>query len=194
MSSLNREIEIKLRVADAAAARRLLDGAGFSVTGERAFEDNEIWDTPKRSLWAKGEILRLRRYAGKSILTYKGPSEPGRHKTREEIEVAVSDAGAAETLLTRLGFERSYRYEKFRTEYGRAGEPGMATIDETPIGVFLELEGPGDWIDRLASELGFPLSEYLVLSYSTLYAQYCAESGLEPGLGMLYSSTEKKDT
>jgi hypothetical protein len=34
-------------------------------------------------------------------------------------------------------------------------------LDETPAGVFLELEGPSRWIDRTARRLGFAESDYL---------------------------------
>ena len=64
-----------------------------------------------------------------------------------------------ETVLSRLGYQRAFRYEKFRTKYS-AGE-GLITVDETPVGIFLELEGPGYWIDETATRLGSGRDRYL---------------------------------
>ena len=48
----------------------------------------------------------------------------------------------------------------------------MITVDETPIGVFLELEGPAAWIDGTAAALGFHVADYVTDSYAALYRQY----------------------
>ena len=70
----------------------------------------------------------------------------------------MSDPDAFTLVLDRLGYQPAFRYEKYRTQLQAAGEPGLITIDETPIGVYLELEGPQDWIDSTAARLGFPAS------------------------------------
>jgi len=51
-------------------------------------------------------------------------------------------------------------------------------VDETPIGVYMELEGPPAWIDRLAVQLGYGEADYLNLSYARLYAKECARLGV----------------
>lgn len=53
-------------------------------------------------------------------------------------------------------------------------------IDETPIGVFIELEGEPDWIDACAALLGFTPLHYITDSYGALYFAWCAEQGVEP--------------
>jgi adenylate cyclase class 2 len=181
-----REIEIKLQVVDAAQARRRLEAAGFATLAGRMFERNTLFDDPGLRLRARGELLRVRRVGAETVLTFKGPATPGKHKSREEIEIRVSDAGALEIILVRLGLQPSYRYEKYRTEFSRAGEPGVVALDETPIGVFFEVEGPGEWIDRVASELGFSQPDYITASYATLHLDYCRERGLDPGAGMVF--------
>jgi len=57
---------------------------------------------------------------------------------------------------------------------------GTITFDETPIGEFLELEGPAEWIDRTARELDFSPRDYVVSSYGKLYSDYCAQRGVQP--------------
>jgi len=174
------EIEIKLRVADAAAARRLLRAAGLRVWRRRVFEDNFIFDTNKRKLRQAGTLLRVRQAAKKAVLTYKGPSVPGKHKSRPELEIEISDAPTAMRILEALGFRCVFRYQKFRTEYKNRGSAGVITLDETPIGCYLEIEGPPKWIDRMAHRLGFRESDYLTASYGRLYQEFAKKLGIEP--------------
>jgi len=75
-------------------------------------------------------------------------------------------------MLDRLGYAPRFRYEKFRTKFATPDEPGVLSIDETPIGVFLELEGTPEWIDRTAARLGLSPEAYLTLSYANLYQEY----------------------
>lgn len=175
-----REVEIKLAVQDAAAAREMLLRAGFAEVEPRSFEANEVYDTPTFELRRASCLLRLREFCGRSILTYKGPPEPGAHHRRMELETEVGDSSALRAILSELGYEVMFRYEKFRATYGRAGEPGHALIDETPIGVYLELEGTPDWIDSTASSLGFGAGAYIRDSYGTLYSKWCERHGVAP--------------
>ena len=123
----------------------------------------------------------MREVGGKAWLTYKGPSDAGKHKSREELETAVPSASLIATLFQRLGFHPLFRYEKYRAEYRQASGGGIATLDETPIGVYLELEGSPAWIDRAARKLGFSEREYITASYARLYLDWCARRGSKPG-------------
>jgi len=175
------EIEIKLPVPSAAKGRRMLRAAGFQIFHRRVFEANTLFDTPSHSLRRAGSLLRVREAGPQGILTYKGPPIPGKHKEREELEVEISDPRRFIDLLSRVGFQPKLRYEKHRTEFRRPHQAGLAMLDETPIGVFLELEGHPAWIDRNARALGFRESDYITLSYLELYRRYCRQHGLSPG-------------
>jgi adenylate cyclase class 2 len=182
MSQTAREIEIKLVVPNAEAAASLLEGAGFRVSEPRVFERNTVFDTPGQALRSAGALLRVREAGAAMILTYKGPAEEGsKYKSREEVDLRLADAGAMSAILDRLGYEPIFRYEKRRTEYRRDGELGVATLDETPIGVYLELEGDPEWIDRAAESLGFGEHDYVKASYGRLYLEWCASRGITPG-------------
>ncbi len=174
-----KETEIKLRCGSAGEARVRLQDSGFSETRERTFERNEVFDTPTLLLRKERKLLRLREYGEDRILTYKGPPEPGPHKTREEIETAVADAAAVREMLGRLGYGIVFRYEKYRAEFEKDG--GLALVDETPIGVFIELEGAPDWIDASARRLGYLPENYITESYGALFLAWCKERGIEPG-------------
>ena len=165
----NREVEIKLKVASALAARHILRKAGFRVHRPRVFEDNLVFDTPQLALRQTGRLLRLRHSGRDALVTFKGPPTPGKHKSREELQTALSDGRQAALIFERLGFRPLFRYQKYRTEYARPPERGIVTLDETPIGCFLEIEGAPQWIDQTAAALGFRESDYITASYAGLY-------------------------
>jgi len=167
----NREVEIKLSIASAPAARRILRKSGFQVHKSRIFEDNIVFDTADLALRQAGELLRLRETGHDALVTYKGPATPAKYKSREELEVAVSDARKTALIFERLGFAPVFRYQKYRTEYKRPREHGVVTLDETPIGCFLEIEGAPGWIERTARRLGFQEADYLTGSYGGLYLE-----------------------
>ncbi len=173
------EVEIKLPVADPAAMRRLLRRAGLRLRTRRTLETNVVYDTPGGHLRESGLLLRLRGYGGAAILTFKGPPQPGRHKTREERECAVADPLAMAAILEHLGFRPAFYYEKFRTIFAPGRSPNHAALDETPIGDFLELEGSPSWIDRTAHRLGFAPSDYITASYGRLYLDLCGDAGIQ---------------
>ena len=175
------EIEIKLVVSSGLSAmRKAVRALNFKVAQARAFERNTLFDTVDLQLRRKGEMIRIRRVGPRSILTLKGPSIPGPHKSREELECEVSDPDTMELILARLSLLPLFRYEKFREEFTRPGRPGTITLDQTPIGNFLELEGAPAWIDRTARELGFSRSDYITSSYGNLYLSNCRARGLSP--------------
>jgi adenylate cyclase class 2 len=175
-----REIEIKLAVADPRTARRLLRAAGFRVSRRRVFETNAVYDTPDLALRQAAALLRVRQAGGVATITYKGPPIVSRHKSREELELEISDARAMSAILGRLGLQPVFRYDKYRTEYQQPGGSGVATLDQTPIGVYLELEGGPRWIDRAARQLGFAQKDYITASYARLYFEWCERRGARP--------------
>jgi adenylate cyclase class 2 len=174
------ETEIKLPLAAAADGRRLLRRAGFRVSKRKLFESNTLFDTPEAKLRTAGSALRVRECDGRAILTFKGPVLKSRHKTREELELDVSDGALFVSILSRLGFAPAFRYEKYRTEFKQIRRGGVAMLDETPIGTYLELEGEPDWIDVAAKRLGFTAANYITTSYVGLYSQFREQNPQSP--------------
>ena len=153
---------------------------GARPVRERRFEDNVLFDRSGDTLESARKLLRLRRDGPAAILTYKAPV-PGEHahKVREEEETAVADPDALERILRGLGFSPVYRYQKYRTLY--ALDDLEICLDETPIGCFVELEGPAASIDRVAAEMGFDRDGYVIESYSELHRKLAAARGEERG-------------
>ncbi len=175
MSKTTEENEVKIAVASPAKTRAHLRDKGFKISSRRIYEQNIVLDLPGGTVRNSGRLLRVRTVGKKVICTYKGVEIPGPHKRREEREFEASDLTACLALFAGLGYTPSWRYEKYRTEFQREGEPGILMLDETPIGTFLELEGPARWLDLTAKDLGFSKNDYIFLSYARLHAQWCAE-------------------
>ncbi|HYI97981.1 MAG TPA: class IV adenylate cyclase [Bryobacteraceae bacterium] len=184
------ETEIKLKIDDPGAIQEHLEAQGLRIVRSRVFETNTLYDFPDARLRAHRSILRLRQVDGKAILTFKGPAEAAKHKTREELETALGDAEIGRKILEKIGMQPGFRYDKYRTEFEKPGESGVVTVDETPVGWFLELEGQPEWIDRTASALGFDERAYITESYGSLYVKHCRENGLEPAI-MVFGETLK---
>jgi adenylate cyclase class 2 len=171
------ETEIKFRVDDLAGLSQRLETEGFRLQTPRSFESNVLYDTPDRRMRARTEILRIRSYAGRWLLTHKrlpdtGPGEDT-HKHRIETETEISDGNALAEVFQSIGLAAAFRYEKWRSEW-EDGE-GHCVVDETPIGNFAELEGPPAWIDRTARRLGVEPGQYITLSYGRLFDQWCQQ-------------------
>lgn len=174
-----KETEIKIAVPNLRSVARKLLRLGFQCQSKRTFEANLLLDTEQTTLRSKGQLLRLRQYGKRWVLTFKGTAESGRHKTREELEIDLADPDTAKKIIERLGFRPTFRYEKYRSEY--TDRHGVVTLDETPIGNYIELEGEPGWIDLTAERLGYADSDYLTKSYGRLYLEYCEGQGLQPG-------------
>jgi adenylate cyclase class IV len=134
----------------------------------------------------------------RQILTFKRPTaqqlaapaadrypSAGSHKIREEIEAEVSDSANLIKIFEGLGMRGWFRYEKYRTTYQLPAAKSWAKdllveLDETPIGTFVELEGPPAAIDRAATELGYTKSNYILTNYLALYVEDCRRKGIQP--------------
>jgi adenylate cyclase, class 2 len=212
------EIEIKLRVPDVAALRRRLKYLRAREISPRTHECNTLYDTPKSNLRRRGQLIRIRiehpaSTLGKSrpnksaaaVLTYKGPpllspkaGKTGVHskirshfKIKDEAEVSVAGADQMVRILRALGLRPVFRYEKFRTTYALPVVRGLKVeFDETPLGIYLELEGPVASIDSGAHLLGYGRQDYLKDTYGSLYLADCRRRGRNPG-DMLFPPTKK---
>jgi adenylate cyclase class 2 len=189
------ETEVKLAVRDAKEIRRRLAELGFRPVQARHFESNYLFDFPDQRLRKSRCLIRLRFAGDEGLLTYKGaPLRSSDYKIRPEIETAVEDGHQLGEILLHLGLRENFSYEKFRTMYAPRGKRDVAeaphvVFDETPIGNYLELEGPQRWIDEVARQLGYSRLDYIKDSYAALYRKKCHAEGKAPG-NMLFPSHE----
>jgi adenylate cyclase class 2 len=208
-----RETEIKLKIEDVKAFQKKLKKLGAKTVGAgdgRVHEFNTIFDTPDGGLAKHGQLLRIRTEtaggkgkggAKRIVLTFKQPTvrgisdEGSRFKVREETETELTDSIALTKIFEGLGMRGWFSYEKFRTTWKLGVKEKWAKdllieVDETPVGMYVELEGPPEAIDRAAETFGFARKDYLLKNYLTLYAEDCRRRGIAPG-NMLFEAKKK---
>lgn len=176
------EIEVKLQFDSVEPLIRA--GVVLEIETARHFEDNILLDTEDRQLSQKAAILRVRQSGETGSLTYKekpAPDAPAtQFKQRIEFETALADPASASAIFERLGYQKWFRYQKYRTVY-RATLPGGKTLhvmyDETPIGNFIELEGEEEAILQAVKLLGIRSEDYVLESYLALQAAACQQQG-----------------
>jgi adenylate cyclase class 2 len=181
MTKGNMETEIKLEVTHLEVLRDKILSLGFVVEVNRAFEDNWVFDFLDGRLREQRCLFRMREYNGKTTVTYKAASVASEHfKIREELETEVGDRFAFYQILERLGMQLTFRYQKYRTEFIPAQNDEaaylMLTLDETPIGNYMEIEGSKSDIVQVATALGFAPEGFIRDSYLALYLKMHPES------------------
>ena len=85
------EREVKLRFETPEEARAAILAAGATPLRCRRLQEDVLLDTEDEMLRRRRCVLRIRTEAGKSILTFKGPVQPGTMKIRDEYETVVAD-------------------------------------------------------------------------------------------------------
>jgi adenylate cyclase class 2 len=170
------EHEVKLVFPDIEAARRAVQTAGGRLVVRRRLLDDRLFDTPDARLRRSGTALRVRRDGDRARLTWKGPVVAGPVKSREEIETGADDAARVEAIVRALGFQPIFRSQKYREEY--VLDEAMVTVDETPMGLFVEIEGAPDRIPRVAAALGRAPADFCLDSYPQLWRRWCEAHGL----------------
>ena len=200
----NREIEVKLRVADVPDMLRELKTLGTRCES-RVLERNTLYDTPDSGFRRRGALLRIRAETARPLVGAQTPS-PGRrptthrtiltskaaaalpsardHRYKEKLERELVVPGSPnrwDHLLRSLGLRPGFRYDKIRSTFRLSRLPGLAIeLDETPVGTFLELEGLPCAIDRAAHALGYSSRDYYCGSYWDVYVADCRRRGITP--------------
>jgi len=201
----NREIEVKLRVADVPAMLCKLENLGARYES-RVLERNTLYDTLDSDFRRRGALLRIRGESARpplagvptsspgrrsttrrTILTSKAPaavrsSHDRRYKEKFERELVVPGPPTRwDRKLLSLGLRPGFRYDKIRSTFHLSRLPGLAIeLDETPAGTFLELEGLPFAIDRTARALGYSSRDYYCGSYWDVYVADCRRRGVTP--------------
>jgi len=178
------------------------EDGGLAKRGQLMRIRTETSEPPRKAGRAKNKASDLKQ---RVVLTFKRPvdgeepvSKPhgGRYKVREELELEVSDGGTLTKIFDGLRLDGWFRYEKYRTTYklGAAktwGKELLVEVDETPVGTFVELEGPAEAIDKAAEALGFSKRDYISKSYLELYVEECRRRGEQPR-HMLFAAANRK--
>ena len=187
MPTTSIEREIKLRFASVDEARTAILACGATPLLGRRLQEDALLDSDDEALRRRRCVLRVRMENGKSRLTFKGPVQPGIMKVREELETVVGDGDILLRVLKELGLHVWFRYEKYREEFAR--EEVVVAIDETPVGIYVEIEGSETGIASMAAALGRNESDYILDSYRGLFLQQREAWGIT-GQNMVFDESD----
>ena len=109
------------------------------------------------------------------------------HHRPQSITSIVGDGEILLRVLQELGLHVWFRYEKYREEF--AYEDVIVAIDETPVGIFVEIEGSEPGIAAMADALGRLQSDYIQDSYRGLFLKHREECGLV-GSDMVFAESD----
>ena len=171
MSSAGVETEIKIPAVDLDAVREALTRERATAVHPQAREVNLLLDTDDGRLRDAGTVLRVRRYGRRHILTFKGPAVyRGPVKERPEHEVEIEDAEKMLEIFDHLGLQIVARYEKDREMW--VVDEVSVVLDHTPMGDFVEVEGPRERLRAVARSLGLDPSTAVMGSYLSLWREH----------------------
>jgi adenylate cyclase class 2 len=167
------EVELKVEAAHG-RVRDALRATDAEQLGTVRQEDT-YYDAPHRDFAETDEALRVRVErtddATETTLTYKGPLVEAASKTREEREVAVGDADAADAVLAGVGFEAAARVVKDRERFALRGY--TVSLDAVEgLGEFVEVETRAEAVAEaregartLLADLGLDPEDHVRTSY-----------------------------
>lgn len=173
------EVELKSVVDDVDRCRAALERAGARLVYEGRLEDRR-WDTPDRAMFGRDHVLRVRVYRdhehARAELDFKGPTQRGAYKLREEIGTSVSDPDALAEILVQLGYEVSIAIDRQIAQYDLDGT--MVRFERYPrMDDLVEVEGSPEQIERAIDVLGLPRDGFTTDRLPDFVRRYEARTG-----------------
>lgn len=167
---MNIETEIKYRLnrkrLDDITQRLVVLGAAFN---KEVFEVN--YQHRGGEMDERGATLRLRKIGDFTVLTYKEKlKDDSGAKRKIEYETSVSDVDSTEKIIERLGYKLTAVYEK-RRKYWHLDDVEVV-LDELPFGLYMEIEGTIDSIEKAEKKLGLLIEEREPRGYPRLTIKY----------------------
>lgn len=156
------EKEIKLKLKDPVKLADFLKKNGAKFLN-KSKEVTIRLDTKEGSLEKSGVFLRVRSGSKNTITLKEKVAESKDVRARKETEFEIGDVDSMAYILKRLGFDYSRVMEKYRINLEYKG--AKLSIDELSIGLYLEIEGSEDKIEKIAKELGFSAEEKILVTY-----------------------------
>jgi adenylate cyclase, class 2 len=177
------EREVKLQFGSVEEARDAVTSAGAAPLRCRRLQEDALLDDKAETLRKRCCALRVRVESGRSLVTFKGPVQVSPMKLREEIETVIGDGETMLRCFEQLGYGVWFRYQKYREEYALSDV--IVAIDETPVGVFVEVEGDEHGIIEATRALGRTPDDFVLDSYRSLFMEHRRAHGL-PATDMLF--------
>ena len=168
------EIEAKISVSSLKSIEERLVKLGAESIHTVKQKDTYLVDN-EGFIKNSGIGLRLRRQEEKEgelfILTFKGPKLGGRFKSRQEVEIRVSDFDAALQIFLGLGYIPSVTVEKIRKIW--KWDYCSVCLDEVmKLGYYVEIEGPSEeQVHKVLNQLDLADQPHISSGYAKLTAE-----------------------
>jgi predicted adenylyl cyclase CyaB len=177
-----REIEIKIRLKDSQSLKKKVLKLGGRII-EKLKERDTYFDNGRLS--GRGEILRLRKLEGKSLLTFKGKAKKNtKLLDREELESYFDDPQTVSLILNKLGFEPIAILEKKISNFSFRGLT-LEFHEVAFLGDFLEIEASEKKLKKVLPRLGLSINDAVGAGYLKLFSDF----GKKHGISLLKSMT-----
>ena len=165
------EVELKFPVSSIDKIRQQFEGLGATQQAN-SIQSDEYLNDPLRNFAELDLALRIRSSEENYVLTFKGPNLDETAKIRQEIEMPLADAEAAEQLkriFDGMGLCSVAKVKKRREEFVLKwqNEDVHVCVDEVEeVGGFVELELVVDDINKVqpAKQVLFGLAESIGLT------------------------------
>lgn len=180
--ALEREVKLAVDSLDPVEARLRALGEGAVFLGVE-HERNDVLDTAREDVKARGERLRIRTIAERPgvRVTWKGPAGVRAGvRRREEREFQADDREACVAVLAHLRLRPVRSYTKVRASW-RLG-PVVVCLDRLPFGAFVEIEltpavredDEARALEQAVAQLGLAGAPRVQASYARLQQEWRA--------------------
>ena len=171
---MSHEIEAKIKVAALEPIEDKLKelGADFLHTVQQV--DTYFMDADEQ-LRKNNCALRIRQQTinnePSALMTFKGPREKGKFKSRPEYETGLTDVEMAQKIFESLGYYKRIVIEKERDMWRLDNcEVCLDTLPE--LGCFIEVEGPDeDIISGVLKKLGLHNEPHIPNGYASMMSR-----------------------
>ncbi len=177
-----KETEVKILEINRAKIEKTLTG----LNAKKIFNGNIqtlFFDFKDRSMSKQGKLLRLRKNAQKTELTYKKVKHTKIVKIAEEYSVEISNMETMAQILQNLGLSVTEKMEKYRLSYkidNAQFDIDHYTGNYAFVPEFLEIEAENiDQIHKYARLLGFNPKDCLPWSTEELIQHYSSKKKAE---------------
>ncbi len=166
-----REIEVKILNINVEEIRKKL----LELGATKVFEGEVhaiAFDFPDSRLDQQDCFVRLRKVGDKTELCFKGEKADSKFKSREEIEVNVSEFDETIKILEKIGLKRFHEGRKNRISYKFEGATFELDSWEN-IPTFLEIEAKTEEeVESFVNKLGFTMEQTNNWSYLDIEEHY----------------------
>lgn len=163
IKNMNQEIEIKLQINNEDLKR--LEKELNLENEEWLFERTYGFFTPDGESIKKGIFPRIKSKGddcGRFCVKVKN-GEDKEYFERDEYEMNICSIGKMTSILKVLGYTDIRIFEKFRKSIITGAT--KICLDRLPLGLFVEIEGEKEYIEKMVKKLGLQKNERIAKAY-----------------------------